>query len=260
MNIQLLDQDCLLHIFDYLPLLEIIKLEETSPIFDEVAKMFYRTIKHFKCTIRDMELQDLVSILSRIGPYLTSFRFSGGFIMPEDYKKTFIKALTIDCKSLTKLSLNYVPIDIDDMKKLTEVTHNLEELDLGNCHIGDPDLDVIISQSKHLKRLKINGNSMLNGKCLTQLSELEKLDVSYCYALKTEHVCQFLKQCNKLRCLDLSGSYTIDWRDIFSVLVEYHSQIEELYMLNLGVEGAQVPYESFKHLKVFDIKGRRLGT
>lgn len=262
MEIELLDLDCLLHIFEYLPLREIIKLEETSPIFDEATQMFYRTIKRYECNIRDTPLEDLVLILTRIGPYLTSFRFSGGFVMPTKYKRTLIMTLTQNCTFLTTLSINYVPIEPEDVKLLSGVTHNLVELDLGNCHLGDADLAVILCQSKHLKRVKINGNTLLSGECLPKLTQMiEKLDVSYCYALKTEHLCEFLRQCgSKLRCLDVSGSYMIDWRDIFSVLIETQSQIEELYMVNLGVNGAQVPYESFKHLKVFDVQGRRLGT
>lgn len=261
MDIQLLDDDCLLHIFQYLTLLDIIKLEESSQIFEEAAKMYYRSIKKFECNIRNIELQDLTPILTRIGPYLTTFSFSGGFVMPKEYKRTLTLCISKHCKSLKSLSLNYVPLESSDLENLIEVTSNLEKLNLGNCHLGDSDLEFVLSKcSKNLKRLTLNGNPLMTGECLTKLDQIEKLDVSYCYALLTMHLCQFLRQSRKLKCLNVSGSFMLDWKEVFKVLTEYQSNIEELYMLNLGVDETQVPYQSFKHLKVFDIKGRRLGT
>lgn len=259
MEIQLLDDDCLLHIFEYLTLTEIITLEKTSKIFDESIKMYYRTVKTFECNYRDTKLPDLIEILTRIAPFLDSFKFSGGFIMKDEYRSTLFSLLTT-CKCLTKLTLNYVPIQKDDLKKLTKISNIWEELDLGNCHIEDDDYTELLLHAKNLKNLKINGNPMLTGTCLKNLSKIIKLDVSYCFTLKTEELCQFLKNCRTLKSLNVSGSYLLDWKELFSVMIECQSDLEELYMINLGVEGAHVPYESFMHLKVFEIKGRRLGT
>lgn len=260
MEIQLLNEDCMLHILKYLSLLDIINLEDASKIFIEVTKNYFRTCKSFKCNIRNTQLENLTPIFQRIGPHLNSFEFSGGFNMQQDYKKTLFINLSIYCNGLKALSLNYVPLELCDLLALTSVTKNLENLNLGNCHIEDSNLNVFLSKITHLKWLTLKGNSMFTGECITQLNQLEKLDVSYCYILKTDHLCKFLRNCKSLKHLNISGSYMLDWKEILSVLVASQIQIKELFMTNLGIDRAQVPYESLKHLKVFDIHGTRLGT
>lgn len=258
--ITILDDDCLLYIFKYLSMKDIMNIERAHPdIFKEASQMYYRKIKHWEFNYRYTNFEDLEPILSNIGPSITSFKFSGGYIMKDDFKETLINLIVLHCDKLLKLSLNYMPLEENDLVKLECVIINLVELDLGNCHVSDELLEGPLTKAEQLRKLKLNGNSALKGFCIVKLKLLIVLDVSYCFALSKEYFCQFLINCAKLKTLNLSGCYMINWTEVFDALCKNQPELEELYILDLGIEQNELLCHGLKNLKKLDFTGRRLG-
>jgi F-box/leucine-rich repeat protein 2/20 len=66
--------------------------------------------------------------------------------------------------------------------------------------------------SSQLKSLCLAGNTWLNDQSLAYMSfpNLQKLDLSHCYQISEEGICQFLRTCSKIRHLNLSYTQVDD--------------------------------------------------
>jgi hypothetical protein len=258
-----LHDDCLLNIFQYFDVHELINIENVCQTFQDITTQRYRVIRNFSTEYRTLEPARTVSILQRIGGNLRSFSFSGGYLMNDKIKMLIIESVSLYCTNLSMLKLNYVQLRDFHTDLLQNIAANIETLDLGHCNLSD-EIGSFLVMFPRLKHLIIKGNGMMSGKFLTQLTTLASLDVSYCFHLDYFYFAKFLKGCpHTLRMLDISGSGSLvdaQAGNIVEDVLHYQSNLETLLMENLGLQHDVSVFKSLKQLKKVSILGRKLGT
>lgn len=116
-----LNDDCLLEIFRFLPLNDLIVADQVCRKFNEIAHMIYRQYRRYEIHIRT-EGNLSGEILARIGPHLDSLLFSCGYLI---VPTKIIKNIVMHCKNLTHLKLQYLTlgdVDLTLLEDLFEVT------------------------------------------------------------------------------------------------------------------------------------------
>lgn len=230
---EVLNDDCLFTIFKYLTVVDVIKVEQASPAFIEAAYIYYRNIQHFEFLLRNLDPDTVEPVLQRLGPTLKSFRFSGGFIMNADLKSKIINAIATNCSSLRSLTINYITMNYScHVIPLLGVMQNLKELNLGNCPLTDEDLVPVLRSIVNLQKLTLNGNSSLKGNCLLVTPHLLKLDISFCFEVVTEHICDFIKSCTKLQHLNVSGCFKLNREQLLANLQSQVPPLDELVIMD----------------------------
>jgi hypothetical protein len=255
-----LSEDCLLHIFQYFDVHELINIENVCQTFQEITNQRYKQQRTFTIEYRTLEPARTVSILQRIGKSLKKFSFSGGYMMNDKIKMLIIESLSLYCDNLKYLQLNYVELRDYHTDLLKKVAENIETLDLGQCKLND-DIEEFLLCLPQLKHLVIKGNSMVSGKCLLQLKTLQSLDVSYCFHLDYIYFSKFLKAYpDTLKSLNVSGSVLLLEGKLVEDILYFQKNLECLFMEYLGIQHDVSLFKTLKQLKKISIMGRKFGT
>lgn len=207
-----LDEDSLLEIFRYLDFNELLDASGVCVLFRQLSRRCLRKIRHFELDYRafmnNFHLPRINDIMSNIGPHLKAFKFSGGFIMNEDLKRTIVNDVALNCVTLQHLTINYVELRAEHLTALKVLLPHLTGLDLGRCALRDDILGAFIEDASQLKALAIPGNAELDGSFLDvwqNCHQLEQLDVSYCYSLSVGKMETFLTRAIKLKAVDVTA-------------------------------------------------------
>lgn len=261
-----LDQDCLLKIFEYLSIYELIEAEKVCEIFKLACESVYSSKKFHKMRIelRYLKTENFRDIFERVGSSLRAFEFSGGYIMDEVVKETMIEGVSKKCSKLKSLSINYVQFNTESFLKLQPSFCNLKVLDLSRCGISEASLDNIEldgEKFKSIKTLKLAGNSCMTGSFFKNMKHVESLDISYCYNLSFFEFLKFMKNCVKLVELDVSASCQLVSEDenFLEVILTHQPKIEKLKMDNTGIARDEETLRKFKKLKFASFEGRKFG-
>lgn len=207
-----LDEDSLLEVFRYLNFNQLLEASRVCILFRQLSRRCLRRIKHFELDYRafmnDFHLPRIDVILSNIGPNLEAFKFSGGFIMNEDLKRTIVYDVALHCTSLQHLTINYVELKAEQLVALKPLLSHLTGLDLGRCALQDDFFGPFIESASQLQTLAVPGNASLDGSFLDGwqcCSRLEQLDVSHCYSFNVGKLEAFLGRAVKLRSVDVTA-------------------------------------------------------
>lgn len=261
-----LNDDCLLCIFEYFSIYELIELEKVCSAFKRTCCNVYTTKRYHKMRLelRNLRTEYFSDIFERVGETLRNFEFSGGYIMDEYVKCTMIDGASKSCPKLNSLTVNYTQFTTANFIQLQECFGNLIYLDLSRCGLDEESLAVTLDgeRFKNIKTLKLAGNSCMNGSFFSSMKHVEVLDVSYCFGLRFEEFFIFLKDCIKLTNLDVSAScQLVHGTDKFlKSVLERQPHVETLLMENTGVVKDLEVLSKFTKLKVSCFEGRRFGT
>lgn len=260
-----LNQDCLILIFSYLDIYQLIDVEETCDGFKIVCEDVYASKKYhsLKLELRHLKVEYVPRILEKLKS-LRSLEFSGGYLMNEKVKEDLVEGISTHCRRLSKLTINYVQFDKKLFDKLQTCFENLISLNLSNCSISESPsgLHLDSDKLKNLRELKLAGNANMSGAFFKDISSVEILDVSNCYGLRYYEFRQFLKSCKRLISLNASSSPQLipEDQNIVEDLLIYQPHLQILLMDNNGVEHDDKMLRNFKHLKHASFTGRRFGT
>lgn len=207
-----LDEDSLLEIFRYLDFNQLIEVSRVCTLFQQLSKRCLRRIRYFELDYRafmeNFHLPRIKDILSQVGPHLVSFKFSGGFIMDVDLKRTIVDGVALNCSNLQHLTINYVELKEEHLHALKALLSHLTGLDLGRCALEDATFGPFIADASRLTTLAIPGNAELDGSFLDvwhDCAQLEQLDISYCYSFNVWRMELFLSRAVKLRGVDVTA-------------------------------------------------------
>lgn len=262
-----LDDDCLIKIFEFLSIYELIDVEKVCETFKGTCESVYRSKRFHKLRLelRSLKTQYLNDIFDRLGNSLCDFEFSGGYIMNEEVKQMMIDGVTKSCSKLKSLSVNYVQFSVENFTQLQESFCGLTTLDLSRCGISEASLGNVEldgERFKSIKTLKLAGNSCMIGSFFKSMQQVEILDVSYCYNLSFFHFLEFLKSCKKLVELNVSASCQVVWEveNFLEIVFEHQPKLEKLIGDNTGIIRDEEVLAKFKKLKYASFEGRKFGT
>lgn len=209
-----LDDDCLLEVFKYLTFDELLQVANVCLRFAAICKLSLRKIRFFELDYRallarkDDQSKRLEDIFTSIGSHLLAFKFSGGFIMGKDLKRSIITNMTLNCISLQHLSINYIELSDEMLTVLKPLLSHLTGLDLGRCALQDDAFGKFITGASKLTTLAIPGNDEIDGSFFdawSDCTQLEQLDISYCYSLNVGRLEAFLTKASNLKGVDVTA-------------------------------------------------------
>nr|CAH8874492.1 unnamed protein product [Trichobilharzia regenti] len=209
-----LNDDCLLHIVNTCPYLKELDLSSclgiTSYGFSTLGRLIHLTwISVYRTFITDSGL----SILSELCQHLRHVNI-GSCVEVHDMDSV-LRELTRNNPNLRSLNLwRCSSLTAAGISSIAEHCQYLEELDVGWCR------NIVLTQesscilrlangAKRLKKLFLTGTNLLNSEELITLGEclnstLEQLDIHSSTNITTSAIAIFLKQCQKLKLLDVS--------------------------------------------------------
>lgn len=148
-----LNDDCLLEIFRFLDLRNLIVADQVCRKFRETAQIIYRQFRYHEIDIR-REGNLSGRILARIGEHLKELFFTCGYLM---VPTKIIGSIGKYCTNLEKLTLQYLTLGDVDLTLLEDVFLKLKILELKwvrVSHIHAP-LAFVLNAPK-LQRLKLH--------------------------------------------------------------------------------------------------------
>lgn len=266
MSILELNDDCLIYIFQFLSIYELIEAEKVCKVFNITCHAVYSSKRFHKMRIelRNLRTEYFRGIFQRVGNTLRHFEFSGGFIMNEGVKRTMIDGVSKCCPKLKSVTINYTQFSNTNFLQLQECFSQLTCLDLSRCNLDEDILKITMDgeRFRNVKTLKIAGNACMTGSLFKDMKHVEVLDVSYCFGLRFAEFVVFLKNCLKLIELDVSASCQLvhDVENFVENILIHQPHIETLLMDNTGVVKDLDVLSKFNKLKVSSFEGRRFGT
>lgn len=174
-----LNENCLLHILNYLPIVDIVKTEQTCHRLKNVAHLHYRTTKTFEWTSH-LPFACASKIIEKFGRYKTSLHslhFNGvQKAASEDYNN-FIGAILDNCKDIK--SLKFIDCDVGyEWAPYFDALQHLESLSLHNTQLRNSNYLRRVSTLKHLE---VRGlNNFTSAKFNYLLAMNDRLETVHC--------------------------------------------------------------------------------
>ncbi|XP_051168770.1 putative RNA-binding protein EEED8.10 [Leptopilina boulardi] len=206
--IKKLNEDCLIRIFEYLPITDRLRIERVSKQFRSASYKSWSKIKYLKNSSfkSDNTTRSIIAfnkILQRCGRYVTRVRLNSN---NSEYNEESLRILPIYCQKLhsiyaTSLSsstaLKILALRCQNITKI--------ELSLENCfEDSDDDFALLFSLNRKLKYIDICYGYM-TGNCLLQLSpeSIQSIVLDKCLA-SADYLIKAVKNFKKLYELDLT--------------------------------------------------------
>ncbi|GAB0088578.1 hypothetical protein DMENIID0001_030350 [Sergentomyia squamirostris] len=216
-TLETLNKDCLLMIFSYLSLKDLIMVEKVCEKFSDIVvyavlpyEVKYQGILDLSClAYLDINRKQVRRIYSKAKPMIHSLRFSGAHREP--FPQFFIPIFR--CKrSFTNLQHLY--IENFDMSQentciyLARFSGNfkLKTLKLENCFLEDRLIAVILMYVTKLESLSLAFNPKIDGWCLRFCWDLKELNLTGCKLLKNVEFEQFCARNSTLKRLFIKGT------------------------------------------------------
>lgn len=241
-DILTLNDDCLLHIFGYLKIRDVMNAEQTCTRLKNIARLFYDTTKTFEWT-SDIPYACAPKIILKFGRFTTSLhslhlnRVRKPREQNMDYNN-FIDTILDNCKNLK--SLKFTDCDVGcEWAAIFDSLHNLESLSLHSTYLRN---------SNYLKRVSTLKQFELQGRNSFELAKFN-------YFLEVNH--RSLEKLILDDCEHLSRGLRFDilGRRLKSLSLEAYPEniegIDEIdYETDEDTDEMEKPWRRLKKLKI----------
>ncbi|XP_033216896.1 F-box/LRR-repeat protein 7-like isoform X3 [Belonocnema kinseyi] len=218
--IHLLNDDCLMHVFLYLPIIDRVKIERVCKRWRAVSQESWRAYRHLDLSQASwgftkinkknyVDTPTLRKILLRCGRFLNHIDFSLPSHRLSQSTLTIIGKL---CPNLQIVDLSSLNVSSSGILSLTSSCSNITKFTLGSStNSCDNDLLQLFAKNRQLKYLKITSNST-TGKCLLNLpaDSIEEIIFTECNGISPSHFLNAIKKCHKLHSLSLQTCVSIN--------------------------------------------------
>lgn len=232
-----LNDDCLFSIFDYLNVLDLIRIEATCPRIKALVQSLYKhkyqnvDFEHIKGTYEPLTLMEARSILMQIGRFIKDFKIQSKNIKNENSR--ILLMIPRYCTNLEYLEIFGYPLTTRLIEPFIGTFNDLTSLSLVNTRLEDALFTRIFnSQVSKLKSLNVSQNYSLRGSFLTKFHNLESINLENCVQIQSRHLINFcqrngstLTTLNINRCDQLTT-------ECFENIVQHLSKLESLVISN----------------------------
>ncbi|XP_055681072.1 uncharacterized protein LOC129788765 [Lutzomyia longipalpis] len=241
-SILMLNDDCLLHLFSFFTLKELLVIDRVCERFNNVAQRIYRTYQVMdfdqifrKDSIR-LTKEDVVEISRRIGPHIHTFRAS---------RVCFAKSILDVCEfpfeaiefcSDKKLQNIYfcgfifISISKEQMKILSRAFSSLKTAHLQNCTVTD-NFESCFVDSSQLEVLNLIESNPFTGQHLAKLTTITELNLCYSEPINPQFFIKFCQRNPQVRKLTIRGCNTLN-ENCLRAIVSNFRKLEELSICN----------------------------
>ncbi|GAB0092077.1 hypothetical protein DMENIID0001_070370 [Sergentomyia squamirostris] len=263
-----LNDQCLLKIFSYLNILELIKLEEVCRRFQNVVEEIYRhhwkkldflhLAKELNIVLHSEEAE---VIAGKIGAHVNELII----ILNSDeeiHQRYVLKQTPIVPNSiLQKCSQNIQHLHIeyfnveDNLDNLNELFDKLKSLKLINCQLRDEDIPAL-RFATNIRILDLSFNHEMKGSFLPFLRNIEEISLESCFLIQSNFL-EFCQNNPTIRSLNVAYGAFIDQECVNSLA---KIPLENLEILKIGCNsfvnlGILADFPKLVHVEV---KGRRV--
>ncbi|XP_076277320.1 putative RNA-binding protein EEED8.10 [Lasioglossum baleicum] len=233
-SIQILNDDCLIHIFHQLPIVDRIRIERVCKRWRALVQESWSSVKKLDLLCMPNSLYYLVTnttilrkILLRCGRFLNEINLSQTkYLVPST--STVVAKL---CPNLQKIDVTALTITSTGINSLTNHCHDITKLSLKpapyNC---DRDLQNLFEVNLKLRYVKIV-SGQISGNCLLYLpvETMEEIVLKKCTCLQEKCLSQVFEKLQNLRSLTIDRCYY----PYVSTLQAISTHCKNLKILNL---------------------------
>ncbi|XP_043501009.1 F-box protein SKIP2-like [Polistes fuscatus] len=218
--IDVLNDDCLMHVFLYLPIMDRIAIERVCKRWKDVSKKSWYNVKKLDLSNhrwgilshnKRINTSDLRQVLLRCGRFLTQIDF------PYEYRTLTRSTLLIIaklCPNLEIVDFSGIELSSSGLELFSDNCTNIKKLSLAfytssSSNTIDRDLTILFHMSKRLTYVSLREISIL-GKCLEYLSSdtLEELVLISCNNITGRYFINALENLKNLKRLVINkGSF-----------------------------------------------------
>ncbi|XP_076626182.1 putative RNA-binding protein EEED8.10 [Colletes latitarsis] len=216
-SIQILNDDCLMHVFLQLPIVDRIRIER-------VCKRWRAVIQESWCKVKKLDISCMRSsasyiersklnknglrkVLLRCGRFLNEIDLS---LAPYSLHESTVTIVGKFCPNLQRINFTSLTVSAAGINSLTNNCHNITKLSLGPTkYICDKDLQKLFKVNKKLRYLNIIA-SKICGWCLLHLP-LETIEIVLikCEYLQESYLSQAIKKLQNLESLTIDSCFDI---------------------------------------------------
>ncbi|XP_033218269.1 F-box protein SKIP2-like [Belonocnema kinseyi] len=282
--IQRLNDDCLFHIFQYLSIVDRIKLERVCKRWQAVSLESWRTFKKFDLSrttwglpatdkFSYIDTHVLKKVLTRCGRFLLDFDIckpfnEDGTISRKDQTKLHIIGATgnvlsiieATCPNLETIYISDPCVNLLGLHSLVSRCQNISKF----CLVSkkwiwyEEDLGNIFSSLNKLKYLKISCNN-ITGKCLSQLpDDIEEIHLMRMVHSSCRHVSDAINKFGNLKSLTIDAYPYIE-SDLLKSIASHSETLRNLRLSGyVGIDRMTEPeirvLSKFENLEVLDFR------
>ncbi|KAK0177545.1 hypothetical protein PV328_001586 [Microctonus aethiopoides] len=217
--IHILNDDCLMEIFLYLPIADRIRTERVCKRWQAVSQESWRAVKSLdlekntwglssKIRIRAVDTTTLRKVLIRCGQYLTNLDLSQ---YPHLLSSSTLTIVGKFCPNLQCINIKALELSPSGIYSLMNNCQSINKLTIksltGPC---EKDLSQLFNVNKKLKYFAVDGDGHISGKCLEYLPQnIEEIHLNCCLSLVSNHFNLALQKFNNLHSLTLNSCVCI---------------------------------------------------
>ncbi|XP_049790702.1 F-box/LRR-repeat protein 7-like isoform X2 [Schistocerca nitens] len=224
--VNILNDDCLMHVFSYLSCYERIAIERVCKRWQSISQMMWKSTRELCAKkLRNIH-KSLPAIIQRCGSSLKKLDLSHD---TQTISRETVVCVGRYCRELEELRITHSRLNGSTLRPLNGP--QLRVLDLtGCCGISDRDLSHLLVKCPVLERLSVAGWFRLSGWGLGRVSNsLRHLTLDGCTGLDGKQVARAVKTITKL---DLSANCSLGDIDVKHIL-DSAKNLEELTMAQL---------------------------
>lgn len=194
-SLDVLNDDCLLHLFDFLNIIDLLKIHKLSNRYNAVVDTYSKKFTTFDFDripgAPELTLMIARDILIFLGPIVKNLCING-----DEFKQGQNRLLDIaarKCQVLESLEIDGFQLRKENLRKIAPLFKNLQTFITGSDTRFSEDISVCFEQANNLKHVEIFGNYDITGRCLTKLRNLETLSLNNCGNIQPKFFVQALE-------------------------------------------------------------------
>ncbi|XP_055681045.1 uncharacterized protein LOC129788748 [Lutzomyia longipalpis] len=202
-----LNEDCLRCIFDYLNVLDLVRMEKVCRRFQALAKSIYPKIDEVDfdelSQTAFIPLTDASDVVKRVGKHISSLIASKTNFLSNS--EILPRSVLTQCKKLQEVQLTgFKIITPASLKRLSVTIKEAKVVRLNSCVFND-DIKSCLVEATQMEVLELTGNANVQGSCLIGVRGIKEIDLSHCDFIEADFFVRFCKANRKLRSVGIIG-------------------------------------------------------
>ena len=225
-SLLLLNDQCLLHVFSFLNIFELLQLEYVCFRFSElISSHFYKLqqIVDFNKFKETCKISPRL-VLIRIGKYIKEITMSGAY--NSSIINEFFEMIPEYCTNVEVLRFTNFQYSCElNLLQYLPIFKNLKILSLRNCFVLEETLLKCLEYAKSLQKLELSMSNKLMGFCLTEIINLTHLSISKLNTIDPANMSELFRNNQTLNYLNISGCSGLNEKNIDDI-VKYLINLE----------------------------------
>ncbi|KAK9298503.1 hypothetical protein QLX08_008183 [Tetragonisca angustula] len=213
-SIQTLNDDCLMHIFLQLPIVDRIRIERVCKRWKALSQESWHSVKRLDLSYsiwgslsginrKEISICTIRKVLLRCGSYLNEINLS---LVPCHLRQSTVTVVAKLCPNLQIIDITGLTVSTSGINSLIANCHYITKFSLGpTSYVCDADLQKLFYVNPKLRYFKFSGTKM-GGRCLFHLplETMEEIVLESCTYLQEYPLSQAIAKLRNLRALTIS--------------------------------------------------------